>query len=84
MLHLIHQEKTTKKSFMLNNFSHKNINFPTPAKWVKIGLTLLAVSSFLSASAFAADKFFLGYLGLSLGILGTVLSNFFKTSKNDE
>lgn len=67
----------------MKKFSHKNLQAPTPAKWVKIGLTLLAVSAFISTSAFAADKDVLGYIALSFGVVGTILSNFFKTSVND-
>jgi len=64
-------------------FNFRNLQAPTPAKWVKIGLSLLAVSAFVSASAFGNGKDIIGYIALAFGVLGTFLSNFFKTSVDD-
>jgi hypothetical protein len=61
----------------------RHLQAPTPAKWVKIGIALLSVSTFISASAFAADKDIIGYVSLGLGVIGTFISNLFKTDVSD-
>lgn len=54
----------------------KNINEPTPAKWVKIGSTLIAVSTFVGGYGLTSANAVVGYIGLVLGVVGTALIAF--------
>lgn len=53
-----------------------NINQPTPAKWVKIGSALIAISTFIGGYSLTAQNTIVGYIGLSLGTIGTALIAF--------
>ena len=52
-----------------------NLNKPTQAKMVKLGVSLVAVSGFISASAFATAHDVIGYIGIGCGIVGTFIVN---------
>jgi len=53
-----------------------NINQPTSPKWVKIGTALLTCSAFIGTYSLTAQVPFVGYLGLGLGLLGTMIIAF--------
>lgn len=53
-----------------------NINQPTSPKWVKIGSTLLAISTFVGGYSLTAQNAIVGYIGLGLGVIGTTLMAF--------
>ena len=50
---------------------------PTPKKWRKLGDSLLAVSTLITASAISQDNANLAYISLAFGIVGKFLTNFF-------
>lgn len=54
----------------------QNINQPTSPKWVKIGSALLAVSTFIGGYSLTASNALVGYVGLGLGVVGTLLIAF--------
>lgn len=55
----------------------KNLNKPTPAKWAKLGMAFLSVSSFISGYGVAVNNDIVAYIGLATGILGTFITNLF-------
>jgi hypothetical protein len=55
-----------------------NLNKPTPAKWAKIGLALLSVSTFIAGYGVTANNDIVAYTGLAFGIIGTFLTNLFE------
>lgn len=62
---------------MKHTFKLSNWNKPTPKIWLKIGNTLLGVSVFVSGYSFFNEHEYIGILGISTGVLGTVLTKFF-------
>ena len=50
---------------------------PTPKKWRQLGDALLAVSTFVTASAIATQHEFVAILSLCVGSIGKFLTNFF-------
>lgn len=52
-----------------------NINKPTPAKWSKIGLACVAISAFIASYGLTADNNVVGYVGLAIGVVGTLIAN---------
>lgn len=50
---------------------------PTPIKWRKIGDALLAVSSFIAGYGILGEIQWIALTGLSIGVLGKFLTNFF-------
>ncbi len=55
----------------------QNYYKPTPAKWRKIGDTLLAVSTTITGFAIYEQSKGIAISALILGVLGKFLSNFF-------
>ena len=62
----------------MNKFHYKNIKFPTPKKWRKIGNALLATSVFVAGFAFIKDYQYIAITGLVIGAIGKFLTTFFK------
>jgi len=54
-----------------------NVNKSTPAKWAKLGMAILSVSSFITGYGITAGNDTVGYIGLGCGIAGTFLTNLF-------
>jgi hypothetical protein len=52
-----------------------NINKPTTAQMTKLGVALSAVSAFISASSFSNGNPTLGYVALTLGVVGVFLTS---------
>lgn len=50
---------------------------PTPKKWRKVGDSLLAASTVITAAAIVGDYHTLGMIALSIGAVGKFLTNFF-------
>lgn len=59
----------------------KNINKPTPAKWAKIGMALVAASSAIAGYGLTAGDRIIGYIGVGLSVLGSFISNLFSDEK---
>ena len=55
----------------------ENYYKPTPKKWRKIGDTLLAVSTFITASAIATQHTWIAITALITGSVGKILTNLF-------
>lgn len=55
----------------------KNLNKPTPAKWVKIGLSLTAVSAAIGGYGLTNGIEWVSYLGLICIVSGTFITNMF-------
>jgi len=55
---------------------------PTPVILRKIGDSLLAVSTFITAYGIANEIKWLSYTSLAIGVVGKFLSNFFTDEKN--
>jgi hypothetical protein len=51
---------------------------PTPAKWRKLGDSLLATSASISGTAIVMDNKPVAIAALAIGVVGKFLSNFFK------
>lgn len=47
---------------------------PTSAKWVKLGAAFTAVSVTIAGYALTASNPIVGYIGLALAIIGTVIT----------
>lgn len=62
-------------------FGFSNINKPTPAKMVKLGVSLVAVSTFIAGYGITTQTPWMGYTGLAIGALGTLLANMFSDEK---
>ncbi len=65
----------------------RNYYKPTPKKWRKLGDSLLAVSTFVSAYAITDDVKWLSLTALGIGVVGKFLTNFFTdetSSKNTQ
>jgi hypothetical protein len=54
-----------------------NYNKPTPAKWAKLGMAILSVSTFIAGYGVTADNDIVAFIGLGCGIIGTFLTNLF-------
>lgn len=52
----------------------KNVNTPTPAKWVKVGAVLTSTSAFIAGYGLTMENQFIGFFGLSVGVVGTVIT----------
>jgi len=50
---------------------------PTPAKWRKLGDSLLAVNTFIVGYGVFGDINWLAYSALGLGVIGKFLTNLF-------
>lgn len=50
---------------------------PTPKKWRQLGDALLAVSTFVTASAIASNNDTIAIISLCIGSIGKFLTNFF-------
>jgi len=55
----------------------KNFYSPTPAKWRKLGDTLLGVSTTITGYSLYVDLKWVAGVALVLGVLGKFLTNFF-------
>jgi len=55
----------------------KNLNKPTPAKWVKIGLSLTAISAAINGYGLTQGIQWVSYLGLACLVGGTLIANMF-------
>jgi general stress protein CsbA len=55
----------------------KNLSKPTPAKWVKIGLTLTAISAAINGYGLTQGIQWVSILGLVCLVIGTVVTNMF-------
>lgn len=55
---------------------------PTPAKWRKIGDSLLAGSTVITAASFIGDYHTLGMIALIIGATGKFITNFFTDDNN--
>ena len=55
----------------------KNFYSPTPAKWRKLGDTLLGVSTTITGYSLYVDLKWVAGIALVLGVLGKFLTNFF-------
>ena len=64
------------------NIKLSNRHKPTSAKLAKLGTSLVAVSSFISLSAFATGNEIVGYISICLGSLGTFIVNIIDDEKN--
>lgn len=53
-----------------------NINKPTSPKWVKIGSSLVAASTFVGGYGLTAGNTTVGIIGLIMGIIGTIIVTF--------
>jgi len=52
-----------------------NINKPTSAKWSKLGMAILSVSTFISGYGLTQNDTAVGFVGLVCGIVGTFIIN---------
>jgi hypothetical protein len=52
----------------------KNVNAPTPAKWVKVGASLTSASAFIAGYGLTMEDQFVGFFGLGIGVVGTVIT----------
>ena len=50
---------------------------PTPKHLRKLGDSLLAVSTFVTASAIAGQQPIIAYIALGIGVIGKFLTNFY-------
>lgn len=53
-----------------------NINKPTSPKWVKIGSSLVAASTFVGGYGLTSSNTTVGIVGLVIGTLGTFIMAF--------
>lgn len=53
-----------------------NINVPTSPKWVKIGSSLVAASTFISGYGLTSANAIVGFVGLGIGVVGTLIMAF--------
>ena len=51
-----------------------NIHKPTPAKWSKFGLACVSVSTFIAGYGLTSGNALVGYIGLGVGCLGTLVA----------
>ena len=58
-------------------FGRKEYDKPTPKRMRRLGDSLLAVSSFITASAFAGGIQWLGFTALGVGVVGKFLTNYY-------
>lgn len=58
-------------------FNLKNLNRATPAKWVKAGLSLTAVSAAIGGYGLTTGIKWVSYVGLGCLVLGTFITNMF-------
>lgn len=61
-----------KHTFKLSNWKK-----PTPLVFKRVGNSLLAASTFVAGYSFYNSHEYIGVIGLLIGIVGTVLTNFF-------
>lgn len=67
------------------SFSPKNITKATPAKWVKVGLSLISVSAAVSGYGLTQGIQWVSYFGLACIIAGTFITNMYTdTTPNNE
>lgn len=59
------------------SFKFKNLKKSTPAKFVKIGVALVSVSAFIAGYGLTQGNEIVGYIGLGLGVIGTLFVNMF-------
>lgn len=52
----------------------KNVNTPTPAKWVKVGAVLTSTSAFIAGYGLTMDNQVVGFIGLGIGVAGTIIT----------
>jgi len=62
-------------------FKLSNYYKPTPAKWRKIGDSLLVASTFVTATSLIGDYHTLGVIALVVGAFGKFITNFFTEDK---
>lgn len=65
----------------MKKFSVKNITKSTPAKYVKIGMSLVAVATFVCGYGLTQGDKIVGYIGLAIGAVGTFVANCFNDDK---
>ena len=53
----------------------RNFNLPTPAKWSKIGMSCVGISTFIGGYGLTSNNSIVGYIGLGIGIVGTLIAN---------
>lgn len=51
-----------------------NINKPTAPKWGKIGAALVSVSAFIATYGLTTNNQIVGFVGLSIGVIGTFIT----------
>ena len=56
------------------NFKH--INKPTSAKYIKAGAAILAASQFMNTYSINTPNTVVQYIGLALGVIGTLIVTF--------
>lgn len=62
-------------------FGFSHFNKPTPAKMVKLGVSLVAVSTFIAGYGITEQTPWMGYTGLVIGAAGTLFTNMFSDEK---
>lgn len=58
----------------MSNLKIKNVNSPTPAKWVKVGAVLASTSAFIAGYGLTMDNPVVGFIGLGIGVAGTIIT----------
>ena len=58
-------------------FGFQHITKPTPKLYLRVGNSLLAVSTFISGYAFFNSHEILGWIGVGTGALGTLITRMF-------
>ena len=65
-------------------FNIKHLTKATPAKWVKIGLALTAISTAVSGYGLTQGMKWVGYTGLACLVVGTFIVNMFGEPKHEQ
>ena len=64
-------------------FKLKNLGKSTPAKWVRVGLTLTAISTAISGYGLTSGIQWVSYAGLGFLVLGTLFTNMFSETPKE-
>jgi len=64
-------------------FGLSQIHKPTPAKMVKLGASLIAVSGAISGYSLTQNIPWIGYVGLGCMCIGTLIVTFFGDNKEE-
>ncbi|HLP06072.1 MAG TPA: hypothetical protein VK152_11655 [Paludibacter sp.] len=59
----------------------KKINQDTPAGWSKVSAACMALSTFIAGYTLTAQSIAVGFVGLGLGFLGTIIPFVTSTEK---